>query len=136
LLQQGRRSETVERLYNELALGVRQLEPLKQREQSLYNELLRSVDELGDLREARVAATALGVPALYWWTLAALFTLLALIALMMPATLERALTLGGLVCATGLMLTMVIITDGPFEGQARVLPTAIERVLGVMASRS
>jgi uncharacterized membrane-anchored protein YhcB (DUF1043 family) len=136
LLALGDRSEATERYYNALSQGAAALLPGTARQDVMYTRLLALVDEAGDLRETRIAATDQSTTDLFWWTVVAILAVAIVLAALTPPTLERALSDGALMAAAGLMVSLVVITDGPFEGETSLQPIPIERVIAVMSARN
>jgi hypothetical protein len=135
LLQHDGRSEKVDALYEKLAVSVRGLEPSSSRQMGQFNDMQRALDEMADIREARLAMTETSLPTLYWAMIAGLLVLLAILVTITNATLDKLLSHAGLACAVGLLLSLVVIIDGPFKGHTSVQPTALSRVLKVIQAR-
>jgi hypothetical protein len=135
LLQHDGRSDEVDTLYEKLASLVRALEPSSPRQMGQFNDMQRSLDEMADVREARLAMTQTSLPSLYWAMITGLLVLLAILVTITHATQDKQLSHAGLACAVGLLLSLVVIIDGPFKGQTSVGPTAISRVLKVIQAR-
>ena len=132
----GDRARATSAVFDQLNRVIQSIEPVTNRQQSLHHQLLVHLDELADFREHRIASAELGLTDIYWWTVISLFLLLVILASIAQPTVDRAVTLGGLTCAVGLMLSLVVITDKPFSGQTMVSPAPIERVIRVMGTRS
>ncbi|HWB50663.1 MAG TPA: DUF4239 domain-containing protein [Stellaceae bacterium] len=129
-------SEKVETAYSGLSRAVRSFEPGSARQQGMYNELLRTLDELQDMREQRLSDAGLTLSSLFWSTIAALIVVMFGLALLISPTVNRAIVLGGLVAAVSLLLSLVIIVDAPFSGETSVSPAAIVKVLDRNARRN
>lgn len=48
------------------------------------------------------------------------------------ATIDRMLANCGMICAIGILMTLVLVYEDPFAGDISVPPTALRRVLGLM----
>ncbi len=135
LLAHSQRSPKTEALYKKFGADVRQLEADTHRQQSTENQLFRTLDEMGDLREARIYAAEFGLLPLYWWVMTGLFALLMVLAFCTSATIDKTLANCGMICAVGILLTLVLVYEDPYAGDVSVAPTAMKRVLGLMMER-
>jgi hypothetical protein len=135
LMQVSGRSSDVDAVFEKLVAGERTLAPTGPAQQAQLGVFQRSLDETYDLREARLAMTNKSLPSLYWSMISGLLILLAFLALFTNATLDKQMGHAGLICAVGLLLSLVIIIDGPFKGDTSVQPDAIKHVLKVIQSR-
>ena len=91
----------------------------------------RLLDNVSDAREARLASASWALPGLFWWTVLALMALLIGLSALMERTPERTLAMSGVAISLSLMLALVIVIDGPFDGETSVQPTAIMRGLAM-----
>ena len=135
LLATSRRSPKTDVLYRKFGADVRLLEPETDRQKATETGMLRALDEMGELREARIAAVEFGLPTIYWWVMAGLFGIILVLAFFNWATLDRMLANCGMICAIGILLTLVLVYEDPFAGDISVAPTALRRVLGLMDLR-
>ncbi|HZQ00674.1 MAG TPA: DUF4239 domain-containing protein [Reyranella sp.] len=135
LLAHDQRSPKTDALYKKFGADIRRLEPETRRQEATETQMLRALDEMGDLREARLAATDFGLQPLYWWVMVGLFGILLVLAFFTSATVDKMLANCGLVCALGMMFSLVLIYEDPFAGDINVAPVAMKRILGVMMER-
>jgi len=135
LLADSLRSQKTEDAFRAFAAKVRQLEATTPRQQAAENELFRYLDEVIDMREARIAASEFGLNPLYWWVIQGLFTILLVLSFFTPASIDRTLANCGMVCAIGMMLTLVLVYESPFSGDISVAPTALRRVIDTFMVR-
>ncbi len=135
LLAHDQRSAKTDALYKKFSADVRRLEPETHRQQATENQMLRALDEMSDMREARLSATAFGLQPLYWWVMAGLLGILLVLAFFTSATIDKVLANCGMVCAIGMMLSLVLVYEDPFAGDISVTPSALNRVLGLMMER-
>ncbi len=135
LLAHDQRSPKTDGLYKKFGTDVRRLEAETPRQQATETQLFRALDEMSDLREARLAATDFGLQPLYWWVMLGLFGILLVLAFFTSATIDKTLANCGMVCAIGMMFSLVLIYEDPFAGDINVTPVAMKRVLGIMAER-
>jgi hypothetical protein len=129
LLKEGRRSTRVDRLYTNLARAVRAIKPANAQQQSMYGELLRRLDELSDLREARIAAASTRLPRAFWHVIWALTLITVLLTGAVPWTAHDRLGVLLVSAALGVLIALVTILDVPFRGESAVQPTELQRVL-------
>jgi hypothetical protein len=135
LLADGDRSEKVDGLYRTISGALRAWEPSTPREQALFNEALRAIDQMGEYREARISASASGLSALFWRAIAAIFCLLVLIAFNADPTPRRISSMVAIAGTLGILLALVVILDSPFVGDATLEPEALQRVMDTMLTR-
>ncbi len=129
------RAEKVDTLYNDVSRPARAIDPATPRQQTIFAEIVRGLDDISDLRETRLSAATLALPSLFWNVIATLFTMLVILSGLIAPTLDRTLTLGGMIAAVAMLCALVVILDVPFEGDAAVKPAALERSITVMAKR-
>jgi hypothetical protein len=118
----GDGSPQAEAMLERIEQRVMALEPGTARQRVLYGMLLRTLDDLKDQRDARLAAATTALPSAFWQTVQGLFLLLLIFAGFMPATLERRLYLGSQAAALGLLASLVVIIDHPLSGQTSLGP--------------
>jgi hypothetical protein len=132
----GDRSDEATDAYNELSKRARAVSPDETRQQAMYTELLKILDDLSDLREAIVSDSTLHLPEFFWITTVCLLVLALALAALTAPTLNRTVGVGAAAAAVGLLLAFVIIVDLPFEGETSVTPRAIEKALATNAKRT
>ncbi len=132
LLAMGRRSSKVSGLLEELSAGCRQLIPQNQTQQFARAEILTTLTQMTDVREARLSASHLSLPIYYWQAIFAAILLLVIVGWFQHPLSKLAIYVGGVVIGVSLILTLLIITDGIFTGQNRVSPIAIERMVPLL----
>lgn len=135
LLAHRKRSAKTDAIYKKLNADIRQLEGESGRQHAAETQMLRALDDMSDLREARIAAAEYGLLPLYWWVMAGLFTILLTLSFFSAATIDKILANCGLICAVAILLTLVLVYEDPYSGDIVVSPTAMKRVLGLMAER-
>lgn len=135
LMDVSGRSNDVDVTFEKLVAGERTLTPTTPTQQAQIGVFQRALDQINDLREARLAMTDKSLPSLYWSMILGLLILLAFLATLTNATSDKMLGHAGLICAVGLLLSLVIVVDGPFKGDTSVEPDAISHVLKVIQSR-
>jgi len=136
LLALQQRSEAVDAAYNALSKAARAVAPDDSRQTSMYNELLKSLDDLSDLREQVLADSDYGLPRFFWITTACLLGLGVVLAAATSSTLSRTVGVGAPAGAVALLLAFAIIVDLPFEGETSVSPRPIQNALMANAHRT
>jgi hypothetical protein len=132
----ARRSAKADQSYNAVSRPARALTPQTPREQTIFAEIVRGLDDVADLREARLNAAVMALPDFFWNAVTVLWLLLVVLATLIEPSIERAFTLGGMVAAIGMLFTVVVVVDEPFRGTDAIRPAAIERVIKVMIART
>jgi len=133
LLASGRHSAPVDGLYAALLRSAGAPVLAGAGQQTVYNDLIRNLDLLGNLRDERVAA-AVRLPGPFWLTIWAMTAVCVLLAASVPATFADRLATLLPAAALGLLIALVIIIDVPFEGEFSVRPTAMRHVLSELGS--
>ena len=135
VLAEEDRSEETDSAYNTLSRQARAVTPADARQQSMFAELLKDLDDMADLREQRLADADSDLPIFFWVTAGGLLGVALVLGLMADATLAVTVTLGATAAAVALVLAFVIIVDQPFEGETSVTPKEIAKALALNARR-
>ena len=130
------RSSLADDAYAAVSKPARAVTPTDTRQQAMYAELLRSLDDIADLREEILSATEEGLPSFFWTSVFGLFVVALALAALAGTRLPRAVGLAAPATAISLLLAFVIIVDQPFEGDTSVKPTPIQKALLVIARRN
>jgi hypothetical protein len=137
-LADGERSAITDDLFNALAKGVHDLSPDDARQQTMYAELVKTLDELADLREELLAGAdpeTSGLPVFFWSTILGLITVAFCLAMLTIPTLGRTVAVGAAAAAIALLLAFVIIVDIPFEGDTSVSSRPLQKALTINVRR-
>lgn len=135
-LAEADRSEATDDAYNALSKQARSVSPADARQQAMYAELLKSLDDLADLREQRIAESEADLPDFFWITALGLLGVGLVLALLAADTLATSVSLGATAAAIALLMSFVIIVDQPFEGDTSVKPREILKALALDARRT
>ena len=135
MLSRDERSERADLAYDALSKTVRAITPDNPRQQAMYNELLKNLDDLAEYREEILEDADQSLPSFFWITIGGLMLIGFGLALLTEDTLVRRGGIAATAGAVSLLLTFVIIVDVPFEGQTSVSSHSIERALAVNARR-
>jgi hypothetical protein len=133
LLAKGMRSSKTSALLADLSDGSRQLIPETRSQQFAQSEILATLMQIADVREARLSASHLSLPVYYWQAITCAILLLIIVGWFQHPLPKLAIYVGGVVLGVSLILTLLIAVDGIFTGQNRVTPIAIERILPLLA---
>lgn len=129
LLASGDRSPDADAAYTILSRGVRANAPSDIRQQSIFAELLKQMDDLSELREEVIAASDIALPDFFWITTGGLLLVSLILAALTAPSLKQRVGVAAAAAAVSLLLTFVIIVDRPFEGQTSVSPKPIQKAL-------
>jgi hypothetical protein len=136
LLARSERSEAADAAYTALSKKTRAVVPDDTRQEAMYHELLKDLDDLSDLREEVLAESDYRLPTIFWVTACSLLVLGVALAASTASSLGRTVGVGAPAAAVALLLAFVIIVDVPFEGETSVTPHAIQSALERNAHRS
>ena len=120
-------------LFRSLSQEVLSIQPAVTRENVIYGDLVKMIDQLAESREDRLAASDIGLPSIFWEVIGALVVLLIGFAAFVNS--RHAMSLGGLGAGLALLISLVFIFDQPFLGNMSVKPTPIAKALHVMQTR-
>ncbi|MBC7433503.1 MAG: DUF4239 domain-containing protein [Rubritepida sp.] len=125
----GGRSQEAYALYNALSRGIRGAEVTSPRQQAQYAELVRNLESLSDVRDARLMNSRLALPGMFWVTILGGCLLLLPLCAMTAGSLNSALLKLAMGGSLGMLMALVIIIDRPFSGETQVAPAPIDRAI-------
>jgi hypothetical protein len=135
LVASSGRSMATDRTYTALSKAVRSFEPQNKRQEIMYAELIKAMDDMSDAREVLIQDSTLQLPP-FFWVMALCFVGLGLVlGVLCEASITRASALGGTAAGIGLLLSFVVIVDEPFHGETSIKPKPIENALILNARR-
>ena len=111
------------------------LEPVARGQASLFVEFMKARSELSDLRANRLAMAGMGLSAVVWVALTLLCCLLIVLSGLMTPEADRLVHVVGLMTAVSVLISLILIVDGPFSGEFAVSPEPILRALARNAAR-
>ena len=135
LLAEVERSDATDDAYDEISKRARAVSPTDARQQAMFAELLKALDDLADLREQRIAESEADLPPFFWVAAAGLLLVAFVLALLTADTLATSVSLGAAAAAVALVFSFVAIVDQPFEGETSVKPKEIVKALALNARR-
>jgi hypothetical protein len=134
----GERSPKTDDLFNALSKGIHALSQDGTGQQAIYGELIKTLDDLADLREELISDAdpdTSGLPVFFWTTILGLIAVAFCLATLTVPTLGRTVAVGAAGAAIALLLAFVIIVDVPFEGDTSVSPRPLQKALILNAKR-
>lgn len=114
----------------------KQIEPQTPEQQVARSEIIQSVNQLNDLREARISVSSAKLPMFYWYAIATALVFLTLFGWLQSPLSKLPTYVGGVTCGVCLMLTVLISTSGIFAGDSAVSPDPIRNALAQMGDLS
>jgi hypothetical protein len=129
LLASGDRSPDADAAYTKLSRGVRAMSPTDQRQETMYGELLKQMDDLSELREQVIEASDISLPNFFWITTTGLLLVALGLASATSDGLKQRVAVAATAAAVALLLVFVIIIDRPFEGETSVSSDPISKAL-------
>lgn len=134
MLSKGERSPKATDDLRVLNTISKQLEPDTAEQQVARSEIIQSVNQLNDLREARVSASFVKLPNFYWYAICTALFFLTVFGWLQSPLSKMVTYVGGVTCGVSLMLTVLISTSGIFAGEHSVSPEPIRNALTQMGS--
>jgi hypothetical protein len=135
-LSHGDRSASADEAYTAISKKVRATEPTTPRQQAMYGEMLRYLDDMADLREQRINGASNGLPGLFWIATGLMVLIMILLAVRLEPRADRLWTTGAIAGAIGVLLSMIVVIDAPYHGDASaVTADAIWRAMDQMTKR-
>jgi hypothetical protein len=128
-LAHGERDARTDNKYNALSKASRALNPNDLRQQSMFNEVLKNLDDIAEQREMLIMDSDVALPNFFWITTTGFLVLAFVLATLTVPTLGRAVGLAAPAAGVALLLAFVIIVDQPFSGQTSVSSAAIQKTL-------
>lgn len=126
-----RSSKTGETL-NRLSEVCKQLEPKTPAQQVARGEIVTSIVQLSDLREARLSIMHLQLPGYYWGAILTAMGVLTVFGWVQVPLNKMLFYVGGVTCGLSLLLTVLIVVEGIYVGESRVQPEPIDRAIELL----
>ena len=135
-LTHGKRSHDADAAYTQVSKELRLVEPESHRQQLMFAEALKQIDDLSDLRDERVDAAEVTLPGIYWFTTIAMLLLMVVIAARNEPNRDRIWITTTVAVAIGLLSSLVIIFDAPFQGSGAITSHPFVEALEQMQARN
>ncbi|QWE07932.1 DUF4239 domain-containing protein [Polynucleobacter ibericus] len=134
LMAKNQRSEEASNLLTDLTQGIRLLDPKNSVQQMARAEIVTTLNQLSDVREARLSASRLQLPSYLWDALAVSVILLIIFGWLQNPLPKMVAYVGGVTIGVSVLFTLVIALEGLFVGESQVTPAAIIHVLPSLGS--
>jgi hypothetical protein len=131
-LATGQRATSATEDLRAMSLVSKQLEPETPEQQVARSEIIQSVNQLNDLREARISASLAKLPAVFWYAISTALSFLMVFGWLQSPLSKMVTYVGGVTCGVCLMLTVLISTSGIFSGEHAVSSEPIRNALAQM----
>lgn len=129
LMAKNQRSEDASNVLTDLTQGIRLLDPKNPVQQMARAEIVTTLNQLSDVREARLSAARLTLPSYLWEALTVSVTLLIIFGWLQNPLPKMVAYVGGVTIGVALLLTLLIALEGLFVGESQVQPEAIIHIL-------
>jgi hypothetical protein len=135
-LHRGKGSPEVEQLSSRIAATARAIAAEGPHGEELYSKVMSALDDLNDIRDARISLSREHLTTIYWNMVGGLVVLMLVTGTFASASLDKRLSLAGRMFAVGLMVAMVVLTEGVFEGDISVDTRAFTDALAAITARA
>jgi len=135
MLAHGQRAPEANDAFAVLSRAGYAFQAANAREEAMFGQFVRMLNELSDLRETRLGNSDLSLPSLFWATICMILLLMVVLASLVTPAPERTMQLRGMITALGILLSLVVIVDLPFSGETAASPAPIERMLAYSRAR-
>lgn len=134
LMAKNERSEEASNDLTDLTQGIRLLDPKNPVQQMARAEIVTTLNQLSDVREARLSAARLKLPSYLWDALAISVALLIVFGWLQNPLPKMVTYVGGVTIGVSILFTLVIALEGLFVGESQVAPAAIVHILPSLGS--
>ena len=134
LMAKNERSQEASNDLTDLTQGIRLLDPRNPVQQMARAEIVTTLNQLSDVREARLSAARLKLPPYLWDALAISVALLIVFGWLQNPLPKMVAYVGGVTIGVSVLFTLVIALEGLYVGESRVTPEAIVHILPSLGS--
>lgn len=135
-LRHGHASDATAEKLRPMSRAIFQLDPQPGRQTTIYTEMIKSLDDMADLREQRIAAAELRLPSEFWLIALLLGLILVALSTVIEAVSYHTVSIAAQGLALALLAALVFCSDRPFEGDVSVSPTPMAKSLAIMKART
>ena len=128
-MAKNERSDEASNVLTDLTQGIRLLDPRNPVQQMARSEIVTTLNQLSDVREARISAARLKLPSYLWDALAISVILLIAFGWLQNPLPKMVAYVGGVTIGVSVLFTLVIALEGLYLGESRVTPDAIAHIL-------
>jgi hypothetical protein len=129
LMAKNARSDEASNVLTDLTQGIRLLDPKNPVQQMARAEIVTTLNQLSDVREARISAARLKLPHYLWDALTVSVTLLIVFGWLQNPLPKMAAYVGGVTIGVSVLFTLVFALEGLYVGESKVTPGAIIHIL-------
>jgi hypothetical protein len=129
MLAEGNQSPKAAALLDDVFAQVGKLEPTTAREQVIFGEIFRGMNELVNDRHARIDDSQSAMPGIFWAIVLITTALLVTYTGLLPLTRINFAMVAGMSMSIGLIFFFIVALDHPFAGGASVEPEPLEDIL-------
>jgi hypothetical protein len=134
-LQFGRGNDNTHMLWRGISQNVFKLTPETPKQVAIYSDIIKKSEAVAESREFRIDRSTYRLPELFWMVIVLLMVALTAInTLLFQTGLMFAYSILPVVFAG--MISLLVITDQPFKGEASVKPGALKKALASIKTRS
>lgn len=132
MLEKGGRSNDVSTVLALLSKSSKSLEPQNAPQQIARAEILAAFTQLSDLREARVAAAQLELPAYLWQAITLSVSVAIVLGWFQTPLIKMVPYVGGVTLALSVLATILISVSTIYAGESAVTAEPIERAIPLL----
>jgi len=129
LMAKNERSNQASNVLTDLTQGIRLLDPKNSVQQMARAEIVTTLNQLSDVREARLSAARLKLPPYLWDALTVSVILLIIFGWLQNPLPKMVAYVGGVTIGVSILFTLVFALEGLFVGESQVTPAAIVHIL-------
>ena len=131
-----RGSEKTGSLYVPVAQGVLAIEPTTPRQIQIYAEMLKAIEAISEMRDRRLNALSLVLPAAYWHVVLFSVVISILVSSTIQQTPFRTTILASQAAVLGAFIGFLFLEDQPFKGQTAIDADSIIHAIAWMEQRT
>jgi hypothetical protein len=118
----GNTSANANELINRVFREAGSLDPQSPREQIVFSEIFRHLNELMNNRQKRLQDAQSAMPTMFWVVVLIATVLLIAYTGLMPNTRANLAMVAGMAASIGLIFFFIVVLDHPFAGETAVAP--------------
>lgn len=129
LMVKGERSTTASNLLADLTQGIRLLEPKDMVQQIARGEVIGTLTQLSDIREARMSTAQLALPGYLKNSLFCAIAVMIVLAWLQAPLIKMVAAVSGVTLGISIMMSLLLSLEFIYKGESRVTPEPIARIL-------
>ena len=129
LMSKGQRSEAASDLLADLTQGIRLLDPKIVVQQIARGEVIGTLTQLSDIREARMGTTQLGLPDYLKNSLLCAISVLIVLSWLQTPLKKMVASVSGVTLGISIMMSLVFGLEAIYKGDSRVTAEPIVKIL-------